>query len=364
MALTGKGFFIWKIPSCENGNATYITNQAVANKFTHVMIKIADGTALSNYDSIKNIDLIPPVASALRAKGIQVWGWHYIYGNDPIREARLAAQRVAALNLNGYIIDAEIEFKQPGKDIAARSFMTELRKNLPNLPIALSSYRYPSYHMEFPFNIFLNQCDYAMPQVYWEQAHNPDAQLTRCISEYKSLVTPRPVIPTGPTYRSGTWYPTTGDISLFMKTAVRQNLAGVNFFSWDECRRDLNSLWTTIGAFAWPAPPVADFPVQFIAALNTRNPDTVAALYSPTALQITSSRTIQGTDAIRAWYTTLFNQVLPNAVFTLTGSSGTGSTRHINWNCTSTKGTIQNGSDTFGLSLDKIAYHYTYYKLP
>ncbi len=68
MGLSGKGFFIWKVPSAENGNPTYITNQAVANKFTHVLIKIADGIALSNYDTLKNIDYVAPVAAACGPK--------------------------------------------------------------------------------------------------------------------------------------------------------------------------------------------------------------------------------------------------------------------------------------------------------
>lgn len=364
MALSGKGFFIWKIPNCENGNPASIANAAAASNLTHVLIKIADGIALYNYDSTKNIDYVAPVATALRAKGIQVWGWHYVYGDDPIREARLAGQRTAQLNLNGYVIDAEIQYKQPGKSTAAKSFMTELRKYIPNTPVALSTYRFPSYHTEFPFNSFLEKCNYSMPQVYWEGAHNADEQLIRCVNEYKTLVIPRPVIPTGPTYRVGSWSPTDKDINLFLKTAVSQNLPAVNFFSWDECRRDLKALWNTIGSFTWGSQVILDFPEKFITALNTRNPDTIAALYGSSALQITSSRTLQGLESIRSWYNGLFTQVLPNAVFTLTGSSGTGSTRHINWNCTSSRGTIQNGSDTFGLVDDKIAYHYSYYKLP
>lgn len=364
MALSGKGFFIWKVPSCENGNPASIANAAVASNLTHVLIKIADGIALSNYDTAKNIDYAAPVVTALRSKGIQVWGWHYVYGDDPIREARLAGQRTSQLNLNGYVVDAEIQYKKPGKSTAAKNFMTELRKYIPNTPVALSTYRFPSYHMEFPFNSFLEKCDYSMPQVYWEGAHNADEQLTRCVNEYKTRVISRPVIPTGPTYKVGSWYPTDKDITLFLKTAVNLNLPAVNFFSWDECRRDLKALWNTIGSYTWGGTIVLDFPEKFIAALNTRNPDNISALYGSSALQITASRTLQGSEAIKSWYNGLFTQVLPNAVFTLTGSSGTGSTRHITWNCTSSRGTIQNGSDTFGLVDDKIAYHYSYYKLP
>jgi len=363
MALTGKGFWIWKIPNCENGNASYITANAVAAKLTHVMIKIADGVALSNYDAVNKIDYIAPVVSALKSRGIQVWGWHYIYGNDPLQEARLAAQRTLQNNLDGYIIDAEIEYKAAGKSTAAKTFMTELRKYIPSHPVALSTYRFPSYHMEFPFNSFLEKCDLSMPQVYWEEAHNPDVQLTRCVTEYKTKVIQRPIIPTGPTYKVGSWAPTIEDTNLFMKTALNLNLSAVNFFSWDECKRDLVSLWNSVSAYNYSNTSIPDFPARFVNALNSRNADTVTAFYAPNAVNITPNRTIQGSAAIRSWYYGLFTQVLPNAVFTLTGSSGTGNTRHITWKCTSSNGNVANGSDTFGLSNDLINYHYSFFKV-
>ena len=40
----------------------------------------------------------------------------------------------------------------------------------------------------------------AMPQVYWEQSHNPAQQLERTVKEYNNPALvgfPRPVIPTG-----------------------------------------------------------------------------------------------------------------------------------------------------------------------
>lgn len=363
MGLFGKGFWIWKIPSCESGNAASIAAAASAAKLTHVMIKIADGVALSNYDSINKIDYIAPVVSALKAKGIQVWGWHYVYGNDPLREARLAAQRTLQYNMNGYIIDAEVEYKQPGRSTVAKTFMSELRKYLPSQPIALSTFRFPSYHMEFPFNAFLEKCDLTMPQVYWEEAHNADAQLTRCVTEYKTKVISRPLIPTGPSYKVGKWASTTTDITLFMQTALKLNLLAVNFFSWDECKRDLPTIWSTVSSFNYSNQAVLDFPEKFITTLNTRNVDSITSLYADTAVQITPTRTIQGTAAIKSWYTGLFNQVLPNAVFNLVSSSGTGSTRHINWKCTSSSGNVQDGSDTFGIANDMIIYHYSFFKV-
>lgn len=83
MALTGKGMMIWKIPSCEEGNPSKIASVAKAAGFTHVLIKIADGTYSYNVNRTTNIDLVPPVVSSLKAQGLKVWGWHYIYGDNP-----------------------------------------------------------------------------------------------------------------------------------------------------------------------------------------------------------------------------------------------------------------------------------------
>lgn len=364
MGLSGKGFWIWQIPATEGGNAAYIAAAAASARLTHVMIKIADGVNLSNYDATNKIDHIAPVVSALKAKGIQVWGWHYVYGENPLQEARLAAQRTLQYKMDGYIIDAEIEYKQSGRATAARAFMSELRKSLPSHPVALSTYRFPSYHMEFPFNAFLEKCDLTMPQVYWEQSHNPDVQLTRCVNEYKTKVISRPVIPTGPTYKVSGWAPSITEINTFMQTALSLNLPAVNFFSWQECKRDLVPLWNSISSYTYSSAGILDFPQKFISTLNTRNPDTIAALYAANAVHISVARTIQGTTAIKTWYNQLFTQALPNAVFTLTGSGGSGANRHLDWTCAYGSNQVVTGRDTFGLSNDSITYHYSYFKLP
>ena len=123
MALTGKGMMIWKIPSCEGGNASAIASTAAAAGFSHVLIKIANDTRPYNVDA-SGKDLVAPVVDALRAKGIQVWGWHYVYGNDPTGEANKAVQRVQETAVAGHVIDAEAESDLPGKAAAATTFMS------------------------------------------------------------------------------------------------------------------------------------------------------------------------------------------------------------------------------------------------
>ena len=365
MTLQGKGFFIWKIPSCEGGSPTAIANAAQAAGLTHVMLKIADGTRSYNINPTTGADLVPPVAQALWARNIRVWGWHYIYGEDPVGEARKAVQRMLETNLDGYIIDAEAEFQAAGMDAAARAYMNELRAGLPNHPLALSSFRFPSYHPQFPWRDFLNKCDYNMPQVYWEMAHNPASQLTRCVTEFQNLTPFRPIIPTGPTYTIGGWAPTEEDTIEFLDRARVLNLTAANFFSWDECKRYLPELWTVIKNYNWPIqPPSQDIVVRYIAALNNHNPTQVAALYTANAVQINNTRAIQGTANLIQWFGEFFHRFLPNAVFTLINSTTVDSTRHFTWRATSSLGSIRDGSDTMGIIGDRISYHYSFFSPP
>src|SRR5437764_751953 len=104
--------------------------RAAAAGLSHVLIKVAERTYGYGLDW-HGQDLVAPVAKALRARGIQVWGWHYVYGEQPVEEARAAVKRANQLGLDGYVIDAEGEYTQPGRAAAAHAFMTHLKSGLP-----------------------------------------------------------------------------------------------------------------------------------------------------------------------------------------------------------------------------------------
>jgi len=361
MALQGKGYFIWRISYCENGNVKNIASQAQQAGFSHVLVKVADGAYSYNLDT-NGVDLVPPLVQAIKARGIKTWGWHYLYGDYPTAEADKAIQRINQLNLDGYALDVEGEYKQPGKDKAAKTFMNRLRGALPNFPVALCSYRFPSYHPQVPWKEFLEKCDYNMPQVYWEQAHNPGEQLNRCLREFQAMAPYRPIIPVGSAYMRGNWSATLSDAMQFLQTAQSLNLSAANFWEWGHTRKNLPDLWNLIRDYPWSSIPVPpDITQQYINALNSHDPSQVVAMYNPTAVHVNAARTVQGHAAIRTWFQTLFTQILPNVAFTHTGFSGSGSARYLTWTATSSGGKVHNGSDTFGLYNGKIAYHYTFF---
>jgi hypothetical protein len=362
VALQGKGYFIWQIQNVENGDVNVIANLAKAANFSHILIKIADGVGSYNIDGARGIDLVPPLVQALRARGIQPWGWHYIYGVDPLGEANRAIQRLNQLQLDGYVIDAEGEFKQPGKSEAAKKFMDRLRSALPNLPVALCSYRFPSFHPQIPWKVFLEKCDFNMPQVYWQNSHNPGEQLTRCVREFEAMTPYRPIVPAGSAYKSGTWAPTPGEIQEFLRTAQSLNLSAANFWEWSNTRKYLPDIWEAASSYPWSIePPPQDITQQFVSALNKRDPELMTGFYTANAVHVNAARTIQGIPAIRAWYQSLFNQVLPNGTFSLTSFTGTGSSRHFSWTATSSAGPVRNGNDSLGLVDGKVGYHYTFF---
>lgn len=363
MNLRGKGFFIWKIQDCEKGNPQAIASAAQAAGLSHILIKIADGNYPYNLDSKTRVDLVPPVVSALRSRGIAVWGWHYVYGYDPLGEARIAIQRLKELGLDGYVIDAETEYKEPGRENNARRFMNEYRKAFPNLPTALSSYRFPTYHRQLPWREFLEACDYSMPQVYWEKSHNAAANIKRCLKEYQQLVPYRPVILTGPGYKWDGWRPTEDDLREFFQTAEEARIPAVNFFSWDECRRDLPNLWNLIAKYNYGSQQSEEkpkaLPEQLIQALNSRQTEQIINLYRPDAVHINAKRTIQGHAAIRSWYEALLHDRLPETKFQLTGSAGQGASWRFSWRVSPQVDGFSFGKDTLGVIDGKIVYHYT-----
>ncbi|MEW6569197.1 MAG: hypothetical protein AB1449_13730 [Chloroflexota bacterium] len=362
--LHGKGYYIWKVPKCDGGDPQAIARRAAAAGLTHVLIKIADGTSWRyNYNDETKVDYVPPVIAALREVGVSVWGWHYVRGDEPEAEAKLAVERTLELGLDGYVIDAEGEYKKPGRREAAKVFMRQVRAGLKDLPLALSSYRFPRIHSAFPFSEFLEGCDYAMPQVYFEQAHNPEQQLERCVDQYMTLRPARPVIPTAPTYAASDWRPTANEIRRFLARARSLGLSAANAWGWDFATRSAYlDLWQAVAEFEWPAPQeTSDVPEKLIAAFNRRDPQGVASLYAERAAHVTGARTVVGRSAIAEWYEAVLSQMLPNGRFALTGKSGSDNSRHFTWTASSERGAVRDGSDTLGLMQGEILYHYTFF---
>lgn len=264
--LAGKGIFIHKVINAEKGDNARIVDAALDAGLSHVLIKIADGA--SNYNvSAKDL---PGLVDQLQSEGIDVYGWHYVYGQDPVAEAKRAIARLKQFNLDGYVVNAEAEYKN--RPTAAGLFMGLVRDSFPYLPMALSSYRYPSLHPEFPWRQFLEPVDVVMPQVYWMQATNAGEQLRRTWQEYVTLFArlgfSRPIIPTGAAFQEHGWRAQPAEVRDFLQTAQGMDFKAVSFWEWWYARERCPDLWPVIADFDYGHPVEPSVEERVAAALD------------------------------------------------------------------------------------------------
>ena len=250
--LAGKGMYVWQIRNCEGGDIKKIARLAVEARLQHVLIKVADSATPFNVTS-GGRDLAYELTQALKAKGISVWGWHYIYGYYPVLEAQVALRRIEKLGLEGYVLDVEKEFKRPQAREAAKQFFKRFYAGgTVNIPVALSSYRYPELHREIPWDIFLSNCQVNIPQVYWMGSTNAGEQLRECADQFNKI-TQLPMIPTGAAFTERGWSAKPAEITDFLRTAKSMGFSGANFWEWSHARAAPSS-WKVISDFDWGEP--------------------------------------------------------------------------------------------------------------
>lgn len=250
--LIGNGMFIWLIERCEGGNSERITQAVKSAGLSHVLIKVSNGIAINN----GGVPVLKPLVEMLQGAGVEVWGWPYVYGNAPAEEAQLAARRILDLGMDGLVVNAETEYK--GRATQAATFMTTVRRMLPDMRIGLSSYRYPQYHRTFPFKQFLEKCDFAMPQVYWMQATNAGSQLISTLNAYDTLYKEigfrRPVFPTGAAFSEHGWSAKPAEIKEFIQVRQELGLPGQNWWEYYEARHQQPALWEAATGYVPPPP--------------------------------------------------------------------------------------------------------------
>lgn len=239
----GKGMYSWQYLKPVDAIVAAVKDARLG----HFMIKVADGS-LDFGGAYPKQELV----TKLQALGVQVWGWQYVYLNNPAKEAGKAVDMVVSLGLDGFIIDAESECKQ--KAAQAEVYCHDLRAGLPDKPIGLASYRYPNVHADFPWHAFRKYVDFDMPQVYWLLAHNPVAQLTESKKQFAARTPVLPFVPSGAAWKQANWAVEPHEITDFLNASKAMGLSGANF--WEYNKSIEAGLWDDIAAYQWtPIPP-------------------------------------------------------------------------------------------------------------
>lgn len=242
----GRSMWVWYLAKSDGGSVPAIVARARAAGVSTLIVKSADGASYWSQFTSR-------LVAELRASGLQVCAWQYVYGVRPVAEADLGA-RAAAAGAQCLIIDAEAEYQ--GLYASAASYLHELRRLVgPHYPVGLASFPYVDYHPGFPYSVFLGPggAQFDMPQMYWLDITGEISTVFRHTYEQNRIYR-RTIYPVGQTYGS----PTPAAVQLFRGLAVRYRAPGISW--WDYAWTSAGGLWPAISGVYAPAgaPPLGD----------------------------------------------------------------------------------------------------------
>jgi len=239
----GDGMWIWQVPKSSGGDPLAIAFQARAAGIETVFVKSSDG--LTPWPQFN-----PALIQALRAQGLRVCAWQFVYGNDPLGEAAQGANAVAT-GADCLVIDAETSYE--GKYAQAQQYVTALRTAIgPAYPVGLTSFPYVDFHPRLPYSVFLGPgaAQANLPQVYWKAIGGTvDAVSAKTLAHNRLYGAP--IAPLGQTYQS----PAPADLQRFRQVWASYGTGGL---SWWSRQASPQYAWDTLAAPS-PAPvPLPD----------------------------------------------------------------------------------------------------------
>lgn len=241
-ALKQQGMWIWEIGQAERGNVLKIVRKARRYKIKTIYLKSSDG---ANW--WRQWDTYAP---QLKAAGLEVCAWQFVYGTYPVVEAELAA-RAAGQGADCIVIDAENQYEN--KYSQAKRYIKELRAQIGSrYPVGFTSFAYLDFHPFVPYSVFLGPggAQWNLPQMYFWAFKAPIGRVFWHTYRYNQLYQ-RPILPLGQTYARTP----ASQALLFRKYVKRYRAPGYSWWVWHETRPN------TWRALAKRLPPAAKKPV-------------------------------------------------------------------------------------------------------
>jgi hypothetical protein len=219
-AFDGNGMWIWYVSKANGGDTGAIVAQAKAHGISTVFVKSGDGTSFWS-------QFTPQLVSDLKAGGLRVCAWQYVYGEQPGPEAAVAARAVQT-GADCFVIDAESEYE--GRYAQAQTYVNDLRQAVgTDYPIGLAAFPYVDYHPSFPYSVFLgpNGAQFNAPQAYWKAiGGGVDAVVDHTYRFNRPYG--RTIAPLGQTYDS----PPPSEIARFRQLVAFEGASGLSWWSW------------------------------------------------------------------------------------------------------------------------------------
>jgi hypothetical protein len=232
-AFDRQGQWVWYVDRSEGGSIGAIVARAKRNDVGTVYVKAGDG---DDYWSQFSRGLV----GALHRAGLSVCAWHFVYGDQPLAEARVSAMAVQR-GADCFAIDAEADYE--GKYAAADRYIRALRARIGDAyPLSLAAFPYVDYHPSFPYSVFLGPggATYNQPQMYWKTIGTTVREVYEHTYLYNRIYG-HPIYPIGQTYEA----PGSASIRLFRRFAASYGGLAPSWWSWQETN---GREWGAVGA--------------------------------------------------------------------------------------------------------------------
>jgi hypothetical protein len=155
------GMWIWYVDRSDRGDVGRIVARAREAGIGTLYIKAGDGGDIWGQFN-------RPLVGALRRGGLDVCAWQFVYGDNPVDEAKVGATAVRR-GADCLAIDAEGQYE--GKYAAADRYIRALRARIgATFPLSLAAFPYVDYHPSFPYSVFFGPegATANQPQMYWK----------------------------------------------------------------------------------------------------------------------------------------------------------------------------------------------------
>ena len=255
------GYFVWRLGSLPKDVKELID---ILYKFdiTTLAFKVLDGKFKFNVpDGDKPLKRY---IDELRKAGFEIEAWGYHYPSYPTLQAEAIEERRKTFDFKVYHLNCEKEWKTLNGKVAAKLLLDKL--DVESLKVYLCSYRFPSFHREFPFKTFMDHPKIigASPQIYWALSHNPAEQCAKTFQEYSTFS--KIIYPIGSAFgesfkvgeKSIWWEPNVKELEDFRLFNVSKNLDKIYYYSldWVLTRNKQDWLEASTGV-KFPDPPIA-----------------------------------------------------------------------------------------------------------
>jgi len=251
-ALTGKGMWVWKFNSTENGDADAIVTKADVAGLRQLWVRVGD-----SQDGFYGAAALEQLVGKAHDKGIAVIGWGFPYLYDPMGDAKWTSDALAWRGPHGERLDGfspDLETASEGVMVTERRmqvYLGQVAQTSPDRPLIATVFR-PTDRLwgSYPYLAIASYVDGFAPMVYWG-CTEPGAAAAGAIARLAAL---RPVHVIGQAYNMADEggrrvSPSAEETWRFLDVAHSGGAVGASFWDWQEISQEQ---WTAMSQFAWP----------------------------------------------------------------------------------------------------------------